>query len=107
MTEVLEHMQRHSAESLLTSMLKSEARKIVVTVPNANFNKHYGLEGVFRHDDHQYEPTFEDWCDDMVTLADFYGWCVDIVPIGDVVDDQSVSTMSVFTRRDNPAVTGA
>ena len=98
MTEVLEHMTRDRAESLLVSLLKSEARKIVVTVPNANFNKHYGLEGSFRHDDHQFEPTFEDWCDDMVTLAAQYGWDVDNVPIGDVVDDQSVSTMSVFTR---------
>lgn len=100
LTEVLEHMPRHHAESLLVALLKSEARKIVVTVPNANFNKHYGLEGAFRHDDHQFEPTFEDWCDDMVTLAAQYGWDVDNVPIGDVVDDQSVSTMSVFTRAD-------
>ena len=104
MTEVLEHMPRHHAESLLVALLKSEARKIVVTVPNANFNKHYGLEGAFRHDDHQFEPTFEDWCDSMATLAAEYGWSIDNVPIGDIVDDQSVSTMSVFTRTDNVAV---
>lgn len=106
LTEVLEHMSKDDAFDVLSALLHSDARKIVVTVPNANFNKHYGLEGAFRHDDHQFEPTFEDWCDDMVTLAARYGWCVDNVPIGDVVGDQSVSTMSVFTRKENDAVIG-
>ena len=97
-TEVLEHMPRAEADALLEALLKTEARSVIVTVPNANFNQNYGLGDEFRHSDHHYEPTFEEWCDHTVTLAAENGWAVNNVPVGDVVNDQSVTTMSVFTR---------
>lgn len=98
-TEVLEHMPRDQADTLLAALLQSPAERVVVTVPNASFNENYGIGEEFRHPDHHYEPTFEDWCDHTVTLAAEHGWDVDNVPIGDVVNDQSVTTMSVFTRQ--------
>ena len=98
-TEVLEHMPREQADALLVALLKKDVRSVVVTVPNSNFNANYGMGEEFRHPDHHYEPSFEEWCDHTVTLAAEHGWDVNNLPIGDVVNDQSVATMSVFTRK--------
>lgn len=98
-TEVLEHMPAQDAGNLLGALLNSGAERVVVTVPNSNFNENYGIGDEFRHPDHHYEPTFEDWCDEMVMLAAHFGWNVDNIPIGDVVNGQSVTTLSVFTRK--------
>lgn len=100
MTEVMEHMPKEDAGDLLKALLEvSSAARIVVTVPNHSFNVNYGLQDCSRHPDHHYEPTFEEWCDYTVTLAAEHGWAVENSPIGDVVDDQSVSTMTVFTNK--------
>lgn len=99
-TEVLEHMPREQADALLEALLKKDVRSVVVTVPNSNFNVNYGNDEEMRHLDHHYEPSFEEWCDHTVTMAAMLGWDVNNLPIGDVVNGQSVTTLSVFTRKE-------
>ena len=98
-TEVLEHMPENDADKLLRKLLTSSARRVIATVPNRNFNDNYGLGDDFRHPDHFYEPTFEEWSDYCYTLAAEFGVTADVRPIGDVVNDQSVTTMCVFTLK--------
>ena len=99
-TEVLEHIPEERADLLLRTLLTSSARRVIATVPNRNFNDNYGLGDDFRHPDHFYEPTFEEWSDYCYTLAAEFGVTADVRPIGDVVNDQSVTTMCVFTLPD-------
>lgn len=99
-TEALEHMPEDTADALLRTVLASGARRVIATVPNKGFNDNYGLGDDFRHPDHFYEPTFEEWSDYCYTLAAEFGVTADVRPIGDVVGDQSVTTMCVFTLPD-------
>lgn len=97
-TEVLEHMPRETADELLRALLGSGAEKLVITVPNADFNKYYGMDGQFRHDDHDYEPSFGEWNEYIAAVAADTGWNVETTGIGDSVHGDHTSIMSVFTR---------
>ncbi|HET8686511.1 MAG TPA: class I SAM-dependent methyltransferase [Methanosarcina sp.] len=100
MTEVLEHMPIEDADKLLRSVLSTDARRVVVTVPNGLFNENYAMgDAAFRHDDHHFEPTFQDWCDYTVTVAQECGWDVSNMQAGDIVNGESVSTLTVFTPK--------
>lgn len=67
-TEVLEHMPKEDAVKLLDSVLAGEFNKVVVTMPNKDFNRFYGLsDDEMRHPDHRYEPT----------ESEFYVWMMD------------------------------
>lgn len=99
MSEVMEHNTEAEADAILKAVLDANPNKVVVTVPNFAFNKHYCMgEAEFRHPDHIWEPTFEEWCDYAVTVAAEKGWQVTTTPVGDIVEDCSVSIMSVFTK---------
>lgn len=98
-TEVLEHIQEDQSDALLRALLCSGANRLFATVPNSDFNVNYGIPtGEYRHPDHKFEPSFADWADYCHQLAAEYGWSVDVAPIGDVVNDASVSTMTVFFK---------
>lgn len=57
-TEVLEHMPKEDAVNLLDGVLAGVFNKVVVTMPNKDFNRFYGLsDDEMRHPDHHYEPT--------------------------------------------------
>ena len=61
LSEVLEHMPHVQATKLLRSVLKAGPKKVVVTLPNGTFNKHYNIpEGIMRHDEHLWEPSSGD-----------------------------------------------
>lgn len=58
LTEVLEHMPEKDAEDLLAAVLKCKPNRVIVTVPNGAFNKHYGMKkGEIRHPEHEWEPN--------------------------------------------------
>lgn len=98
-SECLEHIDQPNAEDTLKALLESSARKIVVTVPNKDFNVHFGFENDdIRHHDHKWEPTFAEWCGIAAKLVPD-GWIATTQGIGDSVDGAFVSTMTVFTRK--------
>lgn len=99
LTEVLEHIPQEESLVLLDQILKCNPSKVVITVPNKDFNVNYGItENETRHYDHKWEPTFADFSDEMVTVAAATGYKVSVTPIGDVVNDASVSTLAVFIK---------
>lgn len=103
LTEVLEHIPREESDTLLKSILSTDFRKVVVTCPNKDFNQHYYIpDDAMRHPDHKWEPTFEEFCDDMVIFAAEAGpqVYVTIKGIGDEVNGISTSIMAVFTKED-------
>lgn len=61
-TEVLEHMPQECATDILNRLLGGVYNKIVITVPNKDFNRFYGLSDEdIRHPDHDWEPTEEEF----------------------------------------------
>lgn len=86
MTEVIEHMPKDVADTLLNSILEQKFNKFIVTAPNKEFNVFYGLaDDEFRHPDHHYEPTSEEFYTWMNALAKKHGKKVEILEIGDSV----------------------
>ncbi|MBO9618641.1 MAG: hypothetical protein J7539_06340, partial [Niabella sp.] len=56
LTEVIEHNAREASVALVKKALEFDFNKIIISTPNAEFNKFYFDSG-FRHDDHQFEFT--------------------------------------------------
>lgn len=97
-SEVIEHNPFDLAAPLLNALLATPARRIVVTVPDRDFNVNFGMaEGEFRHYDHKWEPTWDEWTAlvDSLNLAD---WKVEYYGIGNKVGNSSLSIMTVFRR---------
>jgi ubiquinone/menaquinone biosynthesis C-methylase UbiE len=96
-TEMLEHISIDQANNLLANLTKVNFSTLVITVPNTTFNKHYLLEGMYRHLDHKWEPTYEE----SVELINkhFNTHEVKVEKIGDMVDVESVSTLFVIRKK--------
>lgn len=113
--EVIEHMSLDEAEKLITRCLSlSYMNSVIVTTPNADFNKFYfdDSEKMLRHPDHQFEFTkhdFQEWIRKIwqslipfVILPNNYtvdSLDVKFMDIGDVVDGIPVTLGAVFSRR--------
>ncbi len=58
MMEVIEHMPIEESKNFLIEVLnKYQPKKALITTPNVNFNKYYGLADNFRHPGHCFELT--------------------------------------------------
>jgi hypothetical protein len=96
--EVIEHMELADAASIVRSCLEyPSCNKVIITTPNADFNRHYFDEGM-RHPDHKFEFTkneFMSWLNETVGVQ----YDVAYLDIGDMVDEISVSVGAVITKR--------
>jgi len=72
LTEVIEHMEKEEAKSLILKILKiKNVKSLLITTPNYEFNQFYPLDGSFRHDDHKYEFIQKEWVDFTAPLVEF------------------------------------
>lgn len=96
-TEMIEHVEKDIANSMLTDILAAGPRRVIITVPNATFNKHYLVDG-FRHPDHYWEPTFEEFQEFInCTLERVPGYTATYDHLGDViVEDGKTVTPTIF-----------
>lgn len=98
-TEVLEHMPLEIAEGILNHVLSGDFNKVIVTMPNKDFNVHYGMpDDMMRHDDHHYEPTEEQFVIMMSNASAKHPCDVEFIKLGDGVNGQHASLMCVFTK---------
>lgn len=99
LTEVIEHMEHAQAVELLKALSVKNFEKLVISVPNKDFNKHYLLEeNQIRHWDHKWEPTeleFKELIKSVFTDSSlkikFYG-------LGDAVGSTYASSLAVIVR---------
>lgn len=95
-TEVLEHNNKQDAMEFCRAIANLNFAKLVVTVPNRDFNAHYDL-GDMRHSDHLWEPTYEEFDTDFASI--FRLACpnrkVTLKHVGDFDGKNSVSIMLV------------
>jgi hypothetical protein len=98
-SEVLEHIELKDAGKLISAVLETGFRKIVITVPNKDFNKYYLLEdGEFRHDDHKWEMNFEDFNDWLWEVSKGHEISMTSKGIGDSVNGIHTSIMVIITK---------
>ena len=95
-TEMLEHIPKDDAINVLKELNKQSFRKLVITLPNKDFNQFYKLGEEFRHDDHCWEPTYDESVDMMKNI--FNESLKMVKKIGDQINDISVSTLFVIEK---------
>ena len=70
MTEVVEHMTKDEAETLINNVLEWNFRSVIITTPNKTFNSNYQLlEEDMRNEDHKFEMAKEEfttWIEEMI-----------------------------------------
>ena len=75
LTEVIEHNSLEEAKALMLKVLNYEFNKLIVTTPNVEFNVFYAMNDEFRHYDHQFELTrdeFRSFVDECVENRDLH-----------------------------------
>jgi 2-polyprenyl-3-methyl-5-hydroxy-6-metoxy-1,4-benzoquinol methylase len=61
LTEVIEHNSMDEAKALITKALSYNFNKLIITTPNVEFNPFYSMEDAFRHEDHCFELTRDEF----------------------------------------------
>ncbi|MEC3979861.1 3' terminal RNA ribose 2'-O-methyltransferase Hen1 [Amycolatopsis sp. H20-H5] len=105
--EVIEHVDEERLPALEHAVFTvARPRTVIVTTPNAEYNPLFEFleEGCFRHADHRFEWTreqFREWADGVASRR---GYDVRYLPVGQE-DDQSgpPTQMAVFTSREEVA----
>ncbi|WP_196888668.1 3' terminal RNA ribose 2'-O-methyltransferase Hen1 [Aureivirga sp. CE67] len=99
--EVIEHLEESRLEHFEKAIFEhAKPKKIFLTTPNKEYNiKYEGLEnGKFRHNDHRFEWTrneFENWAE---KVAEKYNYEVEFFPIGEIDEKVGASSqMGVFS----------
>ena len=94
LTEVLEHIPQEQSKGILSWVLSLSPDNVFITVPNSEFNIHYGMEpNTFRHDDHFWEPTYKEFQDFIKTTKGIEKYTLEYSPIGDrLLSDPLVSS---------------
>ena len=98
LSEVIEHNSKDYSFALIESLL-NKADKIIITVPNRDFNEVWGGES-YRHEDHEWEPTLEELKDFLPKVESHV---LSITGIGDKVllggRMESISLMAIYTKK--------
>jgi 3' terminal RNA ribose 2'-O-methyltransferase Hen1 len=100
--EVIEHLDLDRLPALEHAVFGAAApTTVVVTTPNVEYNARFENlpAGTFRHRDHRFEWTRQEFAGWSSVVADRYGYGVRLVGVGD--EDPDVGTpsqMAVFTR---------
>ncbi len=96
-SEVIEHMPKEKAASLIQSILKSiQFDSLIITTPNHDFNQFYVLDD-YRHHDHDWEMGSEEFQAWMNTILQNYGVDLEFLAIGDKVNGIS-TTQGVLVK---------
>lgn len=82
LSEVIEHNDKRRAKDLINKLLESKPNRLVITVPNKKFNVCWSSINEFRHVEHKWEPTMNEFID---FLPKREGYKLDIKGIGDHV----------------------
>lgn len=104
LTEVIEHMPIEESKKLIQKIIKAvNFDKFIITVPNQDFNKFYMIEDdEFRHDDHDWEPTENEFKTFIETeipgVFDMFN--IEFMNIGDTVNGISTSIGCIVTKKE-------
>ena len=101
--EVVEHLDPDRLPALQHAVFAAATpTTVVVTTPNVEYNVRFEAlpAGAFRHPDHRFEWTRQEFADWTTAVGDRHGYAVRLLGVGD--EDPDVGTpsqMAAFTRR--------
>ncbi|CAG9800853.1 unnamed protein product [Chironomus riparius] len=107
--ELIEHLYPQVLDEVPYQIFENLNPKIAIfSTPNCEFNKVFDLEpGKFRHADHKFEWTreqFKDWCDHIIVRFPEYSYKMEGIgkpPIGYEIEDVGYSSQfALFVRND-------
>lgn len=101
MSEVIEHNTKENATVLIKQALGLQFASIIITTPNADFNKYYSETMERRHDDHQFEPTADEFrqliVDSVIDVPNLE-ICFDF--IGDNINGVQPTQVCIITKKE-------
>jgi 2-polyprenyl-3-methyl-5-hydroxy-6-metoxy-1,4-benzoquinol methylase len=104
--EVIEHMSKEEAATLVRRILTQvPISKLLISTPNAEFNKFYSTSQATRHPDHHWEMTsteFSTWITQLVASIPEKAYSVKLVSIGHRVDGIATTQGAVIEPTINP-----
>jgi hypothetical protein len=103
-TEVLEHIPKEEASTLLQFLVDKKVETIILTVPNKDFNVYYGIkEEEIRHKDHLWEPTQSEFVN-FIAEINTEGYDIVVKPLGNLAKStySCPTLLSVFTLKKVP-----
>jgi hypothetical protein len=102
MIEVIEHLPLDlipQASQILFGFLRPPL--VIITTPNKEFNVHFGSDpNTFRHWDHKFEWTRQEFQIYCGSIKDKYGYSYEVRGIGEHVSDASLgfcTQMAIFS----------
>jgi SAM-dependent methyltransferase len=102
--EVIEHLKPEELDMAKYAIFSViHPRKVIITTPNREYNTNYkGLyRGKFRHKDHQFEFTRNEFLDFCNQISERYGYGYQIIGIGDTdAQGRQPTQACLFTRRE-------
>lgn len=99
MIEVIEHMPFNESIDLVVDVLKNNPNRLIISTPNFDFNKYYEIER-FRHDDHKFELSEEQFASFILLAVDRSGlkYKTTFFGIGDKVNESYISNGCLIER---------
>jgi len=97
LSEVLEHNTKEEASKILDKVLNENPNKIIITVPNREFNKNFSESKRFRHIDHKWEPSMEELIKFLPKREEYN---LQVKGIGDRVEDQYITLMAIYSIKE-------
>jgi hypothetical protein len=98
-SEVIEHNTKEDAVALLRSILKFQYKSVIITTPNAEFNKYYSETMERRHEDHVFEPTRAEFKEIIhKSVGDESGLTIKFDHIGDSLNGVQPTQVCIITK---------
>ena len=105
LTEVIEHNKIEDALTLLDKALKLNFNQLIITTPNADFNQFYNMTESFRHDDHCFELSqqeFEEWIEDCILdIDEAHQYAISFFQLGDQLNGVRPTQGCVIKKQNN------
>ena len=105
--EVIEHMPKKEASLFVQSILRRafndpniKIGRIIISTPNKNFNENWNFdEDQMRHDDHDWEPTPEEFASFIFNAISESGCKArsEFTTAGDIVNGQGLTQLVIIT----------
>jgi 2-polyprenyl-3-methyl-5-hydroxy-6-metoxy-1,4-benzoquinol methylase len=99
--EVLEHIPVSALPEFEQSLFdKVRPDYAIITTPNSDYNKHLTIQGKFRHNEHSFEWSYEEFSAWALSVCAAYNYSVEIIPVGGPFanDNSFLSQLALFRK---------
>jgi hypothetical protein len=100
LTEVIEHNTLDEARELIVRALSYKLGKLIITTPNVEFNPFYSMEDEFRHEDHHFELTRDEFKSLIASCVQGSNRHIEYFYLGDSLNDIQPTQGCIITNED-------